>query len=53
MNTESACEAAFRRGGPYWHLYTDGEKMEIIFVHPEDYLFGIVLLGICSASFPR
>lgn len=53
MRAESSCEAAFHRGGPYWHLYTDGEKMEIIFTSPEDFMFGITLLGICIAAFPK
>jgi REP element-mobilizing transposase RayT len=53
MNTESSCEAAFARSGPYWHLYTNGEKMEVIFTGPSDFLFGITLLGICAAAFPR
>ena len=53
MNTESSCEAAFAKGGPFWHLYTDGEKMELIFTRFADYLFGITLLGICAAAFPR
>jgi hypothetical protein len=48
----SACETAFRQGGPFWHLYTDGGKMEIVFARPEDFIFGITLLGICSAAFP-
>lgn len=53
MNSEVACEAAFYRGGPYWHLYTDGEKMEMIFSCPADYMFGITLLGLCGALLPR
>ena len=53
MNKESSCEAAFAHGGPFWHLYTDGEKMEIIFTGPSDFLFGITLFGICAAAFPR
>ena len=53
MNPEVTCEAAFSQGGPFWHLYTDGEKMEIIFTGPSDFLFGITLLGICAAAFPR
>lgn len=53
MNTESTCEAAFAKGGPFWHLYTDGEKMELFFSGPADFLFGIALLGLCVARFPR
>ena len=52
MNVPSSCEAAFDRGGPFWHLYTDGEKMELIFSCPADYVFGITLLGLCAAAFP-
>lgn len=52
MNAPSSCEAAFDRAGPFWHLYTDGEKMELIFSCPADYVFGITLLGICAAAFP-
>ena len=53
MNPESACESAFRRNGPFWHLYTSGETMEIIFAGVTDFLYGITLLGICAAAFPR
>lgn len=53
MNPESVCEAAFARGGPYWHLYTDGEMMDIIFTQPQDFMFGMTLLGLCCAAFPR
>jgi len=53
MNPESVCEAAFARGGPYWHLYTDGEGMPIFFAEPVDFVFGITLLGIIAAEFPR
>ncbi len=53
MNPESVREAAFARGGPYWHLYTDGEMMDIIFTQPQDFMFGITLLGLCCAAFPR
>ena len=53
MNTESSCEAAFAKGGPFWHLYTVGEKMELIFTGLADFLFGNALLGLCAARFPR
>ena len=52
MNSIVSCEATFDRGGPFWHLYTDGGKMEIIFTCPSDFVFGITLLGICAAAFP-
>ena len=53
MNPESVREAAVLSGGPCWHLYTSGETMEIIFAGTGDFLFGITLLGICAAAFPR
>ena len=53
MNLESYCEAAFHKGGPYWHLYTNGEKMPVVFTTPADYAFGILLLGIALACFPN
>lgn len=53
MNPESVREAAVLSGGPFWHLYTSGETMEIIFAGTGDFLFGITLLGICAAAFPR
>ena len=52
MIPESVCEAAFQRGGPYWHLYTDGEEMPIIFAEPADFVFGITLLGMIVAEVP-
>lgn len=40
MNTftekEFICERAFDKYGPFWHLYTDGTKMENIFCSRED-----------------
>lgn len=53
MNPESVCEAAFSRGGPYWHLYTDGDGMPIFFADPVDFVFGITLLGMSAAEIPR
>ena len=53
IDREYSCEAAFNQGGPFWHLYTDGEQMEIIFTQPADFAFGITLLGICLAAFPH
>ena len=53
MRPDPVCETAFSRGGPFWHLYTNGEQMEIIFTGPSDFIFGITLLGCCAAEFPR
>ena len=52
MTGVSAREDAFVRNGPYWHLHTSGERMEIIFPDEGAFRFGITLLGICLAAFP-
>lgn len=52
MNSESTREAAFEKGGPYWHLYTNGENMPIIFTTPADFAFGLLLLGVALVGFP-
>ena len=33
---EQVCEKAFNEYGPFWHLYTDGTKMENVFCSNED-----------------
>ena len=52
MRTEEACELAFRRKGPYWHLYTPGDLTEIIFTCEEEFLIGMNLVAVCLAYFP-
>ena len=37
---ESICESNFIDNGPYWHLYTDGTKMQNIFCNEEDFMIG-------------
>ena len=43
---EKLCEERFEASGPFWHLHTDGTKMQNIFT--SDYLFetGIAALGV-------
>lgn len=38
---ERICENIFRDNGPYWHLYTDGTKMQNIFCCEEDFKAGM------------
>ena len=52
MRTEEVCESDFRRQGPYWHLYTPGERTEIIFTCDEEFIFGMNLVALCLALFP-
>ena len=42
---ERACEIAFARNAPYWHLYTDGAKMQNIFCCEEDFKLGMWCLA--------
>lgn len=46
---EYSCEQSFDNGGPFWHLYTDGHKVEVLFEAEEDYKFIITVFAIASA----
>ena len=48
---ERICESIFISNGPYWHLYTDGTKMQNIFCCEEDFKTGMwVLAGTLHTS---
>ena len=38
---ERVCESIFISNGPYWHLYTDGSRMQNIFCSEEDFKVGM------------
>ena len=38
---ERICESIFIGNGPYWHLYTDGSRMQNIFCCEEDFRVGM------------
>ena len=42
---ERVCECIFIDNGPYWHLYTDGTKMQNIFCNEEDFKIGMWCLA--------
>ena len=44
---EAICERAFNENGPYWHLYTDGTKMQDIFCGDDD--FEVAMWVLASA----
>lgn len=50
---ERVCESIFISNGPYWHLYTDGTKMQNIFCSEEDFKIGMwslaTSLHLCSS----
>ncbi len=43
---ERICESIFIGNGPYWHLYTDGTRMQNIFFSEEDFKAGMWSLAI-------
>lgn len=42
---ERICEESFRTSGQFWHLYTDGTRMENIFLNDKDFKAGISILA--------
>jgi hypothetical protein len=42
---ERICESVFIANGPYWHVYTDGTKMQNIFCSEEDFKTGMWCLA--------
>lgn len=42
---ERVCESIFISNGPYWHIYTDGTKMQNIFCNEEDFKIGMWCLA--------
>ena len=42
---ERICESIFIANGPYWHIYTDGTKMQNIFCCEEDFKTGMWCLA--------
>ena len=42
---ERVCESIFVSNGPYWHIYTDGTKMQNIFCNEEDFKIGMWCLA--------
>ena len=42
---ERICENIFIANGPYWHVYTDGTKMQNIFCCEEDFIVGMWCLA--------
>ena len=42
---ERVCECIFIDNGPYWHVYTDGTKMQNIFCNEEDFKIGMWCLA--------
>ena len=53
FNALQLCEMEFDRLGPFWHLYTDGTKMEDIFKNNQEMKLGLITLAISSKIFRK
>lgn len=42
----SICEGHFNSHGPFWHLYTNGQSMQNLFLTPENFKTGIFVLAL-------
>lgn len=47
---EYYCEGLFEQNGPYWHICTPGEEMEVIFTSEEDFRFGMNAIALAVAE---
>ena len=43
---EKLCEERFDVSGPFWHLYTDGTRMQNVFVTKDLFEIGLAALGV-------
>ena len=50
---EKLCEERFKAVGPFWHLYTDGTKMQNIFVTKELFEVGVAALAVSRCLLPQ
>lgn len=47
---EAECQRLFEEMGPFWHVYTDGTKMENVFCQDEDMKMAMVALAVEEKS---
>lgn len=52
LERERICEREFELSGPFWHLYTDGTKMQNIFQTNEEFEIGMTLLAVSACRYP-
>ena len=50
---ERDCEFKFSQESPFWHLYTDGRKTDMIFSSKNDMVVGMNLMAISALAFPN
>ena len=49
---ESCCDNAFRENAPYWHLYTSGKDMPLLFRNDDEFKFVMNVMARSSFDFP-
>lgn len=49
---EQICELSFQTEGPFWHLYTDGTRMQDIFCCEDEFKKGMTALAVCVILSP-
>ena len=47
---ERICETLFEKNGPFWHLYTDGTRMQDIFLTEDDFDEAMWILAAAAAT---
>ena len=50
---ESICEREFEMSGPFWHLYTDGRKMQDMFLTDRIFELAETLLAVSCCRHPQ
>ncbi len=50
---ERRCEATFLSAGPYWHAYTSGKEMSILFADINDFKFAMNVIAQASRKYPK
>ena len=49
---ERSCEATFLSAGPYWHVYTSGKEMSILFADIKDFQFAMNVIAQAAWKHP-
>lgn len=52
LEKERLCESEFENSGPFWHLYTDGTRMENIFTSEEEFDIAMAILAVSCVFDP-
>lgn len=53
IEKENICEREFKMAGEFWHLFTDGTKMEDIFLSEEEFELGETLFAVSCCKMPQ